>query len=36
MHFNGYKYDEIAQRMDIPLGTVKAVSSSPERKWWRD
>lgn len=24
MHFNGYKYDEIAQRMDIPLGTVKS------------
>lgn len=24
MYFNGYKYEEIAQEMDIPLGTVKS------------
>ncbi|CAI8284123.1 MAG: ECF RNA polymerase sigma factor SigR [Owenweeksia sp. TMED14] len=24
MHFNGYKYDEIANQMNIPLGTVKS------------
>jgi RNA polymerase sigma-70 factor (ECF subfamily) len=24
MHFNGYKYDEIADEMKIPLGTVKS------------
>jgi|TARA_B110000483_G_scaffold241401_1_gene324295 RNA polymerase sigma-70 factor (ECF subfamily) len=24
MHFNGYKYDEIAEKMNIPLGTVKS------------
>ncbi len=24
MHFNGYKYDEIAEAMRIPLGTVKS------------
>lgn len=24
MHFQGYKYDEIAQELDIPLGTVKS------------
>lgn len=24
MHFNGYKYDEIAEKMEIPLGTVKS------------
>lgn len=23
MHFNGYKYEEIADHLDIPLGTVK-------------
>ncbi len=23
MHFTGYKYEEIAQQLDIPLGTVK-------------
>lgn len=23
MHFNGFKYHEIAQRLDIPIGTVK-------------
>jgi RNA polymerase sigma-70 factor (ECF subfamily) len=24
MHYNGYKYEEIAEIMDIPLGTVKS------------
>jgi RNA polymerase sigma-70 factor (ECF subfamily) len=24
MHFDGFKYDEIATQMDIPLGTVKS------------
>lgn len=24
MHFNGYKYEEIAEKLDIPLGTVKS------------
>ena len=24
MHYQGYKYDEIATELDIPLGTVKA------------
>ena len=24
MHYNGYKYHEIAEKLDIPLGTVKA------------
>jgi RNA polymerase sigma-70 factor (ECF subfamily) len=24
MYFNGYKYDEIAEELDIPLGTVKS------------
>ena len=24
MYFNGYKYEEIAKEMDIPLGTVKS------------
>ena len=24
MYFNGYKYEEIAQEMNIPLGTVKS------------
>jgi RNA polymerase sigma-70 factor (ECF subfamily) len=24
MHFNGYKYEEIAEQLDIPLGTVKS------------
>lgn len=24
MHFQGYKYEEIAQELDIPLGTVKS------------
>ena len=24
MHYQGYKYDEIAERLDVPLGTVKS------------
>lgn len=24
LHYQGYKYDEIAQKLDIPLGTVKS------------
>lgn len=24
MHFNGFKYEEIAEQLDIPLGTVKS------------
>jgi len=24
MHYNGFKYDEIAAQMDIPVGTVKS------------
>ena len=24
MHFEGYQYDEIAERLDIPVGTVKS------------
>lgn len=24
MHYNGFKYDEIAEEMRIPLGTVKS------------
>jgi RNA polymerase sigma-70 factor (ECF subfamily) len=24
MHYNGYKYEEIAEKLDIPLGTVKS------------
>lgn len=24
MHFEGYKYKEIAEKLDIPLGTVKS------------
>lgn len=24
MHFSGYKYEEIAEEMDLPLGTVKS------------
>ena len=24
MHYNGYKYQEIAEEMDLPLGTVKS------------
>lgn len=24
MHYNGYKYEEIADKLDIPLGTVKS------------
>ncbi len=31
MHVAGYKYDEIAKKMNLPLGTVKSASSSPAR-----
>ena len=24
MHYQGFKYDEIAEELDIPLGTVKS------------
>lgn len=24
MHFDGYKYEEIAERLDVPLGTIKS------------
>ena len=24
MHFNGYKYQEIADQMELPLGTIKS------------
>ena len=24
MHYQGFKYEEIAQELDIPLGTVKS------------
>jgi RNA polymerase sigma-70 factor (ECF subfamily) len=24
LHYEGYKYDEIAESMDIPVGTVKS------------
>ena len=24
MHVQGYKYEEIAQKMDLPIGTVKS------------
>lgn len=29
MHVAGFKYQEIAEKMELPLGTVKAVYSSP-------
>ena len=24
MHFNGFKYEEIAVQLDVPLGTIKS------------
>jgi hypothetical protein len=33
MHVAGYKYNEIAEEMNLPLGTIRAASSSPARSF---
>ena len=33
MHVSGFKYREIAEKLNLPLGTVKAAYSLPVRNY---